>query len=262
MTHPYGNSQGGHFGSPQKGPAKDSFDILVGAATILAAVIAVVALVDRSKIIIVGVISAVVFLVLTAHALRQRNRTNAVVLGLITVLVVIGTALYGSVTASTQQQGEDGKKQGSSTTETSRYEGDTSTTPPETTQSAPTKRQPDIKGNTKMMPGQAIDLESSKPEAKAASGLSPADDIYVDQLAFGRDQEGALLVHDPTVAADYESCKQLLASTPRPAQQLAAHYNFYCIVTSEGNIASIQFDQGSGINMGRIGSITYKVWRS
>lgn len=226
-------------------------EAIVAAATIVAGVAAIISLKDKAAIIVAGVIGALILGAIAIHALRRSDKPLAGAFGVIAIvfpLVTVGYGLSPVGSGATAPQPTYSSQQPSPTNSR-----------PQPSPAAPAKEQPLFEGSAKIVAGQAIDLEVSDAKAKSASGvLVKPDDLRIDPYAFVFDRDGYLLGYSGNPNEGKEGCREILESGKPRGAMFALPNLWYCVLTSEGRIALIQFGQGDVV--GRVGNLSYRVW--
>jgi len=117
--------------------------------------------------------------------------------------------------------------------------------------------------------GQSIDVsddelftdrqtEQQTTTPQPADSIGAANDVFIDQFNFARQQKGYLLSYTGNPNDAEEECKELMISGKPQLAMLAIINQSYCAETSDGRVAHIQIR--GDIVARKVTSISYTVW--
>jgi len=229
-------------------------DVVGMAVAIVASISALIALRDKSQILMTGVISGVLLGVIALLAFRRNDGATGRTVGGVAAIVLLATTVYGVFVDTSAA--EAGTPKPVATTSPS-----PEPTPPrrsEHTPSAPAKEPPVYRGTAKLAAGQAVDLETPNPEPKRSSGFETPADVYIDSLSFVYDQGGYLLLYAGDLSDGEKGCRELLAEGASRTPIAPVPFAHYCVLTSENRVGLVQFTLSTTTY--RAGGISYQVW--
>jgi hypothetical protein len=157
---------------------------VVGAAiTIVTGIAAIIAMRDKTLIVMAGVLGGIVLGAIAWQAFRQNNRDIGKTVAIVAAVVLLATTVYG-VFIDTSEAEADPRIPPTTTSSESAPQ-----TRPKSTLSTPTNEAPVFRGSAKLAAGQAVDLETANPEPKRTSSLDPPADVFIDSLLSSTTKE-------------------------------------------------------------------------